>query len=135
MQEITTKQDLINDLNQITCLVARIKKKIDQYYESDILLDLCLECVSEVYQISVDQIVSANRQFELRQPRNSFIYIMRSEGFSYTKIAEKLNRNHSTIIHAANRFNELLEIEPQLIDELNESISIFESKKAMIHER
>ena len=75
-----------------------------------------IEVVAEHYQISIDQMVSKNRSNVIAKPRQIAMYLCKKMTDSPLEAIGKLlgGRDHSTIIHGANKISEEAEKNPEL---------------------
>jgi chromosomal replication initiator protein len=75
-----------------------------------------IEVVAEHYQISIDQMVSKNRSNVIAKPRQIAMYLCKKMTDSPLEAIGKLlgGRDHSTIIHGANKISEEEEKNPEL---------------------
>lgn len=65
--------------------------------------DKIVDCVCEVFNVSMDELSSKNRMRELLYPRIAIAYLMRDRLYlSNTKIGKILNRKHPTITYYIN---------------------------------
>lgn len=75
-----------------------------------------IEVVAEHYQISIDQMVSKNRSNVIAKPRQIAMYLCKKMTDSPLEAIGKLlgGRDHSTIIHGANKISEEVDKNPDL---------------------
>ncbi len=61
--------------------------------------------------MSITEVInSKSRSQDVCTERMVIAYYMRNHGFTYKKIGETINRNHSTVIHIVNRCKDLISI-------------------------
>lgn len=64
-------------------------------------IDGILKLTAEAFGVTVEQIKSADRHRDIVQARQAFCDLARRQtGASFQAIARKINRDHSTVIHA-----------------------------------
>lgn len=69
--------------------------------------DFILERVCQFYGVEVEDVLSSSRRAVLVMARQTSMFLMRElSNKSYQEIADFLNRDHSTVIHAINRLTE-----------------------------
>jgi chromosomal replication initiator protein len=75
--------------------------------------ELVMEMVCNSCGVTVDELVSKSRKFEIKEARHIFCAIMKLElNYSYKSIGEKLNgRDHTTAIHSIRTFRDRCQTE------------------------
>ena len=84
-------------------------------------MDDIITVVSEYYDVETSKIKGKDRQKDVMLPRQISMYLIKNElGDSYEKIGSGFSgRNHTTVMHACNKINELLKTDIRLVRDLN----------------
>ncbi len=121
----------INNIKQIDLPIVfdalNIKDvKIDKKRKTD--SSKIITTVADYYSISIDQLTGSARKYQVALARQIAIYLIREIlDLPYTEIGKLFsNRDHSTIIHAINKVDDLLKTDKQL----NEVIANLKKKIA-----
>jgi chromosomal replication initiation ATPase DnaA len=78
-----------------------------------------LEIVIKVYEVSREGILGSRRKQWLVRSRQVVMYLLRTGlGMSFPKIANFLNRDHSTIIHGCEQIAQKIKTDPVLAKEV-----------------
>lgn len=79
-----------------------------------------IEVVAEYYDIALDDILGSCRRRELAMPRQIVMYLIRQElDCSYPAIGAAIGgRDHTTVMYACQKIEELLEDEQRLVEEI-----------------
>ena len=93
-------------------IIEKDKKVID--------LDYIKEVVANFYSINVHDLYSKSRAQNIVFPRHIAMYISRMlTDFSLIKISESFNRDHSTLIHAIEKIENLIIEDETVKDEID----------------
>lgn len=118
----------ISNNSEITLELAEdaLKDIISPDEKREVTPQIILNAVAEEFSVSVDDILSKKRSAEFVLPRQVFMYLCRNlTDISLTNIAKILNKkDHTTILHGANKIEEELEIN----SELKEKIEVLNKK-------
>lgn len=80
--------------------------------------------VAAIYGVSADDILSARRSREFTVPRQLAIYLTRELcAYSTTRVGDAFGRDHSTVLHACKKAEELMEQEGDFRDAANRIIA------------
>jgi hypothetical protein len=80
-------------------------KKSARYYKFTLNKEEILEIISEECGVNVHDVMKKVRKTELVKVRHIYSAILRKYyGFSYPKIAEIMDKDHTTIIHSVDTF-------------------------------
>ena len=69
-------------------------------------IDGAIERSARTFGVTVDAILSPNRRRENVDARAVVCYVARLLGYSYVAIGKRLDRDHSTVMHACGRVGE-----------------------------
>lgn len=69
------------------------------------LISEVIACAAEGMGVSVDDLLSDIRKGDVLKARQVACHVMRQRGLSLPQIAERLNRDHSSVINAIKRFD------------------------------
>lgn len=79
-----------------------------------------LKKVARFFNIKTEELLGTSRRSEIVKPRQIAIYLMRKEGhFSYPAIGDYLKKDHSTVMHSANKIKDALKRDETVLRELN----------------
>ena len=74
------------------------------------MMELCMGKVSNYYKIPVETVKSKSRIREVVKSRQIYCWLMRKNTrLSFADIGKPLNCDHSTVIHAINTINNLIQ--------------------------
>jgi chromosomal replication initiation ATPase DnaA len=91
-------------LNIGTATKTEIKKNA-RYLKSTLKKEEILEIISEECGVNVNDVMKKVRKSELVKVRHMYSAILRKYyGFSYPKIGEIMDKDHTTIIHSVDAF-------------------------------
>lgn len=65
------------------------------------------QIVADVFEVSMDDVLSAKRNFEIIKARFTLYKMLHTLGTKPAHIAKKLNKNHTTIAHGLLEFDNL----------------------------
>ncbi len=84
-------------------------------------MESVISFVAEYYGISADSIKGGDRHKELMNARQVSMYLIKNElGHSFEKIGAGFGgRNHTTVMHACNKVNELLKSDGKIVRDIN----------------
>jgi chromosomal replication initiator protein len=95
-----------------------INKTIDGVYKK-ISEEQIINVVSNFFNISKEELFSRKKNKNLVEPRQIFIYLLRElVGVSYTYIAKKIGRDHTTAIHAYKKIEEEINKNSRIYDKI-----------------
>jgi len=95
-----------------------INKTIDGVYKK-ISEEQIVNVVSNFFNISKEELFSRKKNKNLVEPRQIFIYLLRElVGVSYTYIAKKIGRDHTTAIHAYKKIEEEINKNSRIYDKI-----------------
>ena len=84
------------------------------------------QSVAKKYNVSIEQILSAERTQSLVTPRQMAMYISRKYTTkSLPEIAQSFKKTHATILHGVRNIEKRFDVEPDLKSELNEILAEF----------
>ncbi len=84
------------------------------------------QSVAKKYDVSIEQILSAERTQSLVTPRQMAMYISRKYTTkSLPEIAQSFKKTHATILHGVRNIEKRFDVEPELKSELNEILAEF----------
>lgn len=94
--------------------------------------EIVLETISEVYNITVDEIRSKIRTRHIADARQLYCFVLRDRyGISHSKIGEGVNRDRTTALHSIkthqDRYGFVKEYK-KLTDEVNCKLELLESQ-------
>ncbi|MFH1183276.1 MAG: chromosomal replication initiator protein DnaA [Candidatus Moraniibacteriota bacterium] len=76
--------------------------------------------VARFFNLKTEDLMGTSRRSEIVKPRQIAIYLMRKESnFSYPAIGSFLKKDHSTIMHSANKIKDALKRDETVLRELN----------------
>ena len=79
-----------------------------------------LKKVARFFNLKTEDLLGTSRRSEIVKPRQIAIYLMRKESkFSYPAIGQYLKKDHSTIMHSANKIKDALKRDETVLRELN----------------
>ena len=73
-----------------------------------------LDLVSARFSISLSEITGPSRRAELVEPRHVAMYLARLEGHSLPKIGRIVRRDHTTVLHGAEKIKRQSDTDPEL---------------------
>ncbi|MDX9970865.1 MAG: chromosomal replication initiator protein DnaA [Candidatus Gracilibacteria bacterium] len=84
-------------------------------------IESVISFVAEYYGISADRVKGSDRHKELMNARQVSMYLIKNElGHSYEKIGASFGgKNHTTVMHACNKVNELLKNDTKILRDIN----------------
>lgn len=84
-------------------------------------MESVISFVAEYYGISADSVKGGDRHKDLMNARQVSMYLIKNElGHSYEKIGAGFGgRNHTTVMHACNKVNELLKSDGKIVRDIN----------------
>lgn len=93
--------------------------------ESGTLRDRIESAVGQVFGVSIEDIQNPCRKRHLMMARTMYCYLFRTlTAYSLTYIGSILNRDHTTIIHGLNRFQDLYHTDPDFRDDARRVMGI-----------
>lgn len=76
--------------------------------------------------MSITEVINSNsRTQDVCAERMVIAYYMRNQGFTFKKIGEEINRDHSTVIHIINRCKDLISIRDKRVLDAMKSYQLF----------
>ena len=114
-KKVTALNKLVNINTEATLDIAKnaLKDIINPNVKNVITIDSIIDVVASHYELSIDQICSANRSSNVAYPRQIAMYLCKQlTPASLKEIAAKLGKkDHSTILHGIKKIEEDLEAE------------------------
>ena len=114
-KKVTALNKLVNVTTEATLDIAKnaLKDIINPNVKNVITIDSIIDVVASHYELSIDQICSANRSSNVAYPRQIAMYLCKQlTPASLKEIAAKLGKkDHSTILHGIKKIEEDLEDE------------------------
>ena len=114
-KKVTALNKLVNVNTEATLDIAKnaLKDIINPNVKNVITIDSIIDVVASHYELSIDQICSANRSSNVAYPRQIAMYLCKQlTPASLKEIAAKLGKkDHSTILHGIKKIEEDLEVE------------------------
>ena len=114
-KKVTALNKLVNVNTEATLDIAKnaLKDIINPNVKNVITIDSIIDVVASQYELSIDQICSANRSSNVAYPRQIAMYLCKQlTPASLKEIAAKLGKkDHSTILHGIKKIEEDLEAE------------------------
>ena len=114
-KKVTALNKLVNVNTEATLDMAKnaLKDIINPNVKNVITIDSIIDVVASHYELSIDQICSANRSSNVAYPRQIAMYLCKQlTPASLKEIAAKLGKkDHSTILHGIKKIEEDLEAE------------------------
>ena len=114
-KKVTALNKLVNVNTEATLDIAKnaLKDIINPNVKNVITIDSIIDVVASHYELSIDQICSANRSSNVSYPRQIAMYLCKQlTPASLKEIAAKLGKkDHSTILHGIKKIEEDLEAE------------------------
>ena len=114
-KQVTALNKLVNVNTEATLDIAKnaLKDIINPNVKNVITIDNIIDVVASHYELSIDQICSANRSSNVAYPRQIAMYLCKQlTPASLKEIAAKLGKkDHSTILHGIKKIEEDLEAE------------------------
>ena len=114
-KKVTALNKLVNVNTEATLDIAKnaLKDIINPNVKNVITIDSIIDVVASHYELSIDQICSANRSSNVAYPRQIAMYLCKQlTSASLKEIAAKLGKkDHSTILHGIKKIEEDLEAE------------------------
>jgi len=114
-KKVTALNKLVNVNTEATLDIAKnaLKDIINPNVKNVITIDNIIDVVASHYELSIDQICSANRSSNVAYPRQIAMYLCKQlTPASLKEIAAKLGKkDHSTILHGIKKIEEDLEDE------------------------
>ena len=114
-KKVTALNKLVNVNTEATLDIAKnaLKDIINPNVKNVITIDNIIDVVASHYELSIDQICSANRSSNVAYPRQIAMYLCKQlTPASLKEIAAKLGKkDHSTILHGIKKIEEDLEAE------------------------
>ena len=114
-KKVTALNKLVNVNTEATLDIAKnaLKDIINPNVKNVITIDSIIDVVANHYELSVDQLCSANRSNNVAYPRQVVMYLSKQlTTASYKEIASKLGKkDHSTVIHGIRKIQEDLDDE------------------------
>lgn len=114
-KKVTALNKLVNVNTEATLDIAKnaLKDIINPNVKNVITIDSIIDVVASHYELSIDQICSANRSSNVAYPRQIAMYLCKQlTPASLKEIAAKLGKkDHSTILHGIKKIEEDLETE------------------------
>ena len=114
-KKVTALNKLVNVNTEATLDIAKnaLKDIINPNVKNVITIDSIIDVVASHYELSIDQICSANRSSNVAYPRQIAMYLCKQlTPASLKEIAAKLGKKyHSTILHGIKKIEEDLEAE------------------------
>ena len=114
-KKVTALNKLVNVNTEATLDIAKnaLKDIINSNVKNVITIDSIIDVVASHYELSIDQICSANRSSNVAYPRQIAMYLCKQlTPASLKEIAAKLGKkDHSTILHGIKKIEEDLEAE------------------------
>ena len=114
-KKVTALNKLVNVTTEATLDIAKnaLKDIINPNVKNVITIDSIIDVVASHYELSIDQICSANRSSNVAYPRQIAMYLCKQlTPASLKEIAAKLGKkDHSTILHGIKKIEEDLEAE------------------------
>jgi chromosomal replication initiation ATPase DnaA len=105
-----------NELKQLKNKLAALLLEIDNNKIEDLLtIDEVFNFTCEFFDVEADELKADNRTKEFVLYRSFFIKFAHQEMKSpYQKIAEFLNKNHSTLLNNMKKLNEVFDNHPEI---------------------
>ena len=114
-KKVTALNKLVNVNTEATLDIAKnaLKDIINPNVKNVITIDSIIDVVASHYELSIDQLCSANRSSNVAYPRQITMYLCKQlTPASLKEIAAKLGKkDHSTIVHGIKKIEEDLEAE------------------------
>ena len=114
-KKVTALNKLANVNTEATLEIAKnaLKDIINPNVKNVITIDTIIDVVANHYELSIDQLRSANRSSNVAYPRQIAMYLCKQlTSASLKEIASKLGKkDHSTIVHGIRKIEEDLEAE------------------------
>ena len=114
-KKVTALNKLANVNTEATLEIAKnaLKDIINPNVKNVITIDTIIDVVANHYELSIDQLCSANRSSNVAYPRQIAMYLCKQlTSASLKEIASKLGKkDHSTIVHGIRKIEEDLEAE------------------------
>ena len=116
-KKVTALNKLVNVNTEATLEIAKnaLKDIINPNVKNIITIDTIIDVVASHYELTIDQLRSANRSSNVAYPRQIAMYLCKQlTPASLKEIASKLGKkDHSTIVHGIKKIEEDLEAEKQ----------------------
>jgi len=93
-----------------------------EYMPINVLIDKALQEISSYFNIDVEDIVGPRRNAEFVRARHACMYVLReTSNLSHEKIGELFGKkDHSTVVHAVQRVEEMMDKDADLKNDLHE---------------
>ena len=104
--------DYLNEIGQITPEAIQEAEKRTKEWGDRISLDDILDTVSEVLFVPVKDIESPSKNFHISFARKCYYYIARGEGYIYSDIGPRVNRDKNNANQMVNMIRSSLEPGP-----------------------
>jgi chromosomal replication initiator protein len=96
--------------------IPGIKSRMELPQFRQVRIDIILDAVCKVYETTVDKMRTPKRDRGQVSPRQISMYLMRKyTGMSLKDVGKVFNRDHTTVIHACGRINDLVETGDEII--------------------
>lgn len=109
-------------------LASEALKELIVEKESKIIdIDFIKEVVADFYSVRIEDLSSKNRSQKVVFPRHVAMCLCRKlTDLSLIKIADSFNKDHSTVIHAVEKIENLMEEDESVRDEISSIVEIIE---------
>lgn len=115
---------------------SRLQRKVRRIsFITDKYPRLVFECVSRVFDISYEELISKHRKQEKAYARHAFCYILKNNTkYSLAEIGEYLGgRKHSTVLNSIKVAENLTETDKVFREYINTAETLFKLKKNGTH--
>ncbi len=111
LNKILAHQDLRHEMATVESVKGLLTGYEDQSYKKSLTPKDLVVVISQYFDISIDEIMSANREKRLSFPRQIIMYLLREElKCSFPSIGQELGgRDHTTAMHAYEKISKEVE--------------------------
>jgi hypothetical protein len=85
--------------------------------------------LNTIQKVTGVDITTKTRKYEFIEARMIYYKLLRDRGYSLQEIGDTLDKNHATVLHAINVFEDIIEYDKDLAEKYSESIQLLAGEK------
>jgi DNA-binding transcriptional MerR regulator len=85
--------------------------------------------LNTIQKVTGVDLTTKTRKYEFIEARMIYYKLLRDRGYSLQEIGDTLDKNHATVLHAINVFEDIIEYDKDLMEKYSEAIQLLAGEK------
>lgn len=85
--------------------------------------------LNTIQKVTGVDITTKTRKYEFIEARMIYYKLLRDRGYSLQEIGDTLDKNHATVLHAINVFEDIIEYDKDLVEKYSAAIQLLAGEK------